>query len=61
MSRRRPSRAPECPTPWKAIFGSQATAIARLVEINSTVTHHTKTPIRAYPCTCGAWHVTSKE
>lgn len=62
MSRRHSPRVVDaCPTPWKAIFGSQSTAVARLVEINNTLTHHTKTPKRAYPCRCGAWHVTSKE
>lgn len=62
MSRRHsPRAASACPTPWKAIFRSYGFAEQRIAEINSTVTHRTKTPTRAYPCECGAWHVTSKE
>lgn len=62
MSRRHSPRVVlPCPTPWKALYGNQSVAVARINEINSTVNRHTKTPQRAYPCPCGFWHLTSKE
>lgn len=60
MSKRRPARRPDCPTPWKTSFDHHEPAEQRIAEINSTASHRTKTPQRAYPCDCGSWHLTSK-
>jgi hypothetical protein len=62
MSRRHSPRVRvACTTPWKVSLISRERAEQRIAEINSTATHHTKTPQRAYLCACGTWHLTSKE
>lgn len=62
MSRRfSPRSVTVCPTPTKGLFRSREGAEQRILEINSTITHHTKTPQRTYRCTCGFWHLTSQE
>lgn len=60
MSKRRPARRPECRTPLKVAFQDAESANFRIEQINSTVTHNTKTPQRSYQCSCGSWHLTSK-
>lgn len=61
MSRRHSPRARvACTTPWKGVFLSREGAEQRIDEINSTATHYTKTPQRAYRCDCGSWHLTSQ-
>lgn len=60
MSKRRPARRTECRTPYKVAFQDAESANFRIDQINSTVTHHTTTPQRAYHCACGSWHLTSK-
>lgn len=60
MSKRRPARRPECPTPWKVPFATESAGLIRIDSINSIAAHHIKTPQRAYSCECGAWHLTSQ-
>lgn len=50
----------QCPTPTKKRYRDEIAAKTHLSRIQRHDERGAKTPIRAYRCACGAWHLTSR-
>lgn len=56
---RRPPLPPECPTPYKDAFRSEADARDGISRIRTRVLGRDSPSLRCYLCTCRSWHITS--